>query len=504
MAVFRLNLLKVYSFYLGFILSILTRFLPSKITLSLFKKLSFDARAIWEFERLYFLNNNKSNQILIFLYYFFTPVGKGLAWSCPMESTYRIFNLVLAGKHTSSDLVKKYILLESEYIKKNLETHSNNNHILFNYLGLVVADEMYSIYQRNYHSKLFFEIKKQFNEDGTNFEASTSYHALVLESIFLTAYLFPGIKTSLLSQFNFSRALRFLRVVSSAEDIFKIGDDDSSLCVPRLINTLKPQPVFSTTKKSLQLSNIKSFESLLNLGVSYEISEVEEFKDFGLVAINKGDYKALFVNTNLGQEGKGGHNHNDLLSICFMYKKRDFIVDPGVFLYSVDRNKNRSIATHSSPFLIKNGVKIEPRRFVNKFSLGNVMDNRIIKEEGCVKGHYTVSDNFLAMNVSRAITYHSHEIDILDSFQVEPGLNEENFQLCCNIYFSNKVNVSRLSKYEFILINDGVKVLLSFSANPLVDEKRSTISLEYSQISSSSSLCVVTNERVLKWKIKLI
>ncbi|TMO07362.1 hypothetical protein CWB57_16115 [Pseudoalteromonas sp. S186] len=60
-----------------------------------------------------------------------------------MESTYRIYNLLFANYINTNFRVEKYIIKEANFIKNNLELHSNNNHILFNYIGLVISDELY-------------------------------------------------------------------------------------------------------------------------------------------------------------------------------------------------------------------------------------------------------------------------------------------------------------------------------------------------------------------------
>jgi len=58
----------------------------------------------------------------------------------------------------------------------------------------------------------------------------------------------------------------------------------------------------------------------------------------------------------MGQDGNGGHAHNDTGSFELNYKGKDFIIDPGSYVYTADpkqRNKFRSIFSHSI-FAIRN------------------------------------------------------------------------------------------------------------------------------------------------------
>ncbi|TMO12929.1 hypothetical protein CWB56_18390, partial [Pseudoalteromonas sp. S185] len=106
----------------------------------------------------------------------------------------------------------------------------------------------------NYHRLLYSEIKKQFNNDGTNFEASTSYHVLVVESILWLIYFFPHLKNELLKQFNYTGAIRFILSVKTEFGIYNVGDNDGSVC----INTQIDNPFLSTikSKRTVQLYNI--------------------------------------------------------------------------------------------------------------------------------------------------------------------------------------------------------------------------------------------------------
>jgi len=93
---------------------------------------------------------------------------------------------------------------------------------------------------------------------------------------------------------------------------------------------------------------------------------------FGLfIYRSKGVYLALRCGP-VGQNGNGGHAHNDQLSIDFNVDGMDWIVDPGTYLYTADpewRNKFRSTAFHNT--VVIDGKEQNPFDPENLFSIQN-------------------------------------------------------------------------------------------------------------------------------------
>jgi hypothetical protein len=102
------------------------------------------------------------------------------------------------------------------------------------------------------------------------------------------------------------------------------------------------------------------------------------YPDFGLYIFrSKNFYLAVRCGT-IGQNGVGGHAHNDQLAIELFMDGRDIIRDPGAYLYTplpVRRNQYRSIAAHFAPQL----AGCEPGSLdSNLFRLGNEAKARCI------------------------------------------------------------------------------------------------------------------------------
>lgn len=102
------------------------------------------------------------------------------------------------------------------------------------------------------------------------------------------------------------------------------------------------------------------------------------YPDFGIYLFRS---KRLFMAVRcgaIGQNGRGGHAHNDQLSIELMIDGEDWIADPGSYLYTADRkwrNAYRSVAAHAAP---RSGQREPGRLDLGDFWLGDEAKARCI------------------------------------------------------------------------------------------------------------------------------
>jgi hypothetical protein len=78
---------------------------------------------------------------------------------------------------------------------------------------------------------------------------------------------------------------------------------------------------------------------------------VHVFRDFGLVVFRRGLLHLTFRAGGVGQDGNGGHAHNDQLSFELSVGRHAVIVDPGTYLYTPipsERNHFRATARHNT------------------------------------------------------------------------------------------------------------------------------------------------------------
>tara|TARA_R110002012_G_scaffold8145_2_gene37688 strand:- start:4816 stop:6867 length:2052 start_codon:yes stop_codon:yes gene_type:complete len=135
------------------------------------------------------------------------PVGMGVNWACTMDVAIRASNLLVAKslfsnlghqKGFNKDFEKVFnvnLFQHSKFIFNHLEYNAvfperNNNHYLSNVSGLIFCgayfkDESQSKRWLDFAKDEFLScLDNQFHDDGSNFEASTSYHRLSGELVF--------------------------------------------------------------------------------------------------------------------------------------------------------------------------------------------------------------------------------------------------------------------------------------------------------------------------------
>ncbi|MCX7880309.1 MAG: heparinase II/III family protein [Ignavibacteria bacterium] len=262
--------------------------------------------------------------------------------------------------------------------------------------------------------ELIDETLYQFLPDGGNFECSIFYHIQVVEMLLISLYLISCIseeKLLLLSIYStknwkakiglrkkekqkftidftsktlsfpksfltrINQIIRFTNTLKKPNLEFEqIGDNDSGLFL-RLNYFLNEYTVNSTTydnlsRRELPFVLVKHFQerdsdnflsNFFRKGGSFRhkfpperiitLPEIYVFKHFGLAVVKSVEYLLTFRCGDIGQKGKGGHSHNDQLSITLNYSGEDFIVDPGTFCYTFSmkqRNKYRSVRMHNT------------------------------------------------------------------------------------------------------------------------------------------------------------
>lgn len=323
---------------------ILLRFVPTRLGLAMMKRLRLDVRAAWEWERLNFLSDKRlSNSVRIWRLHFWailTRPGLGLAWGCAMEASFRIYALAwfaMGPNKTSLNVaqiarVAALIRRESQFVAANLETHSFNNHYAFNVFGLLIAHMVTPGDDAKWQAELNRVLRAQFLPDGANFEASTSYHLLMLEALARLVILRPELRPVVKTAMNLSGALAFAEhVAPDGKLIWRIGDTDGS-CVVRDGCTV--------TELMKEADCVPQFTKISRT----------DFKDFGATFLGNGTLSVALWVPSPGQNGRAGHNHADALTLTCAVNNHAIIGDPGVPLYSFMRNWFRSAQLHSGPF----------------------------------------------------------------------------------------------------------------------------------------------------------
>jgi len=347
----------------------------------------------------------------------------GVNWRCTMDVAIRITNWVLAinlikdymdnlpfeGKEYFYKIFYKSLYQHGDFTIHNLEWSENltSNHYLSDIAGLLIlAVFTENIFKEAGEWKEFAikelkkEMFKQVYPDGTDFEASTCYHRLVLELFFYSTffvaqnvkYKAENEKKDLLSSaddyktiaeeiFGKGYIARLYKMFEAVLYLLKpngrmpqIGDNDNGQFIklyPREVldmrNLLALGAVFFKESKWKIKEFFESDESIAEVMILYGKKGMEiwnslewdsfknikskAFTDSGwYVMRNNKDYCIISCGPN-GQNGRGGHAHNDKLSFELCIDGEDIIVDPGTYVYTPLpewRNKFRSTAYHNT------------------------------------------------------------------------------------------------------------------------------------------------------------
>jgi hypothetical protein len=488
------SLLIIYKIFVFILANLCGRYIRTKYVIGVLKRLKIDVRWAWESERLHFLTLRFPLKLKVFflrLYYVCTPVSKGVAWGCAMESTFRIINILYFTRKyglEKTSFIQNILIKESTYIENNLELHSNNNHILFNYIGLVlVLGALGDTDDNNYIKKLSEEIGKQFNTDGSNFEASTSYHALAVEAIAWLKYFSHAVFEIVTKEMNLQGALSFLKLIKHADGIFLVGDNDSSICIKTTLSNLKSN---ISNVRDIQYRNIsKILGEIPNVNFSPIV-----FSDFGVFSIFDENYSLTMWNLNEGQSGKCGHSHNDFLSITLSVLGCPVILDPGTLFYALKRDEFRSSRLHSGISC----VGAEPENFVGQFKMSSNSKRTLVVNEREAIATCTWKD----FSLSRKIAVD----DVMSSFKIEDcGLNT-NKSMESNLILDPSVQVKykELNVLELHIENVDKCVVVTFPEGVFISLNRMFISPNYGDIIRTTRVCIVTKESELPWLIKII
>lgn len=361
-------------------------------------------------------------------------------------------------------------------------------------------------------SELSAETLHQFFPDGGSFEASTYYHIQLVEMLLLSLYLINFLDKDKLTalknftnqfkklvfgnrtitKYNFSidnenlkivfphhfyerlfQIIKFTHLIRKNNDEYEqIGDNDSGSLLRFgyfFENFLLENEIY---ENFLRRNFLDDLISTLSVGGSkqnyYFLKDINIYKlffptkeltifpkinlcrDFGIVIIKSLNYELYIRCGNIGQLGKGGHSHNDQLSLTFNVKSRDIFVDPGLFCYTCsedERNKYRSVHYHNTlalSSLEQNLWKTGDAENLFWIYKHRTKSKIILKsEDKLILEHYAYGKPH-----RRTIFYNIDKVEIIDYL----NLDEQKF-----IYFHLHPGVDIEQKPKlFTLINKGV------------------------------------------------
>lgn len=322
------------------------------------------------------------------------PYPYGVNWTSGIELGTRVANLIwglsfLAGRKfsdTETELVNRFVWLHGRHLHRYPSKYSsNNNHAIAEAFALFLIGVFFPGFAESGKWRAFGqevldrEGQRQILADGGSYEYTTTYLSFVFDFFLLYKLVCeknglpcaPAINDRLEHSCEFIHAL-----MDEQGNVPNIGDQDSAVLVNfGLDNHENFQSILNTgavlfNRPEFCRSNFPDFKTLALLGdmprpTAEWNRQVEDqrkkrgggrlFAESGLAVVRGevGGREVVFVGnaTPLGMPPLYAHGHLDALSFTLSAAGKDFLVDPGTYLYHSGgkwRRYFRSTAAHNT------------------------------------------------------------------------------------------------------------------------------------------------------------
>lgn len=319
------------------------------------------------------------------------PYLRGINWASSLEVAFRswswlwVLYLLLGSRALTGERLGQLTLgfsRNAEFVAKNLSTYfAPNTHLIGEGFSLFVVGlllpelERAAIWREQGRQILIDEMARQVRDDGSHFEQSLFYQRYAVEFFLCAAILADRNKCPFPNTYwvRLERMLEYLIYTSWPSGLHpSIGDSDGGRLIPfGPMNAEDHRPVLSTAAVYFHRGDFRRAAGtlhqqalwLLGPGAAAKFAALEQaepstasrtFLDAGAVTMRTGwGDNAKFLLFDAGPQGMraSGHGHADALSFVCAANGREWLVDPGTYVYSASRPWRdffRSSAAHNT------------------------------------------------------------------------------------------------------------------------------------------------------------
>jgi hypothetical protein len=417
------------------------------------------------------------------------PPGCGINWTNPMEVALRAVNWIWAVRTLEAfrplapnlrSRLAGALQVHARHIAANLEgtPYLRSNHYLSDILGLLAVgatldgDPTAHRFFVKAHKAFEREIQSQVHEDGIGFEASLPYHGLALE-IFLLARVISTWNGRPLSAAYDRRLAAMLAASRSLRHpdgrVPQIGDGDSGRVLPAgfereptfdqllwlgaaILDGRRPDDGWPHEEVAWTLG-LEAWNQVQSQPFALE-EKSQAFPLGGFFVMRSGSTHVVVRCGDVGQNGNGGHSHNDMLSFD-LWHDVPVVVDSGTYVYTSDpaaRNTFRSTASHNTVSV--DHAEIHPIVERDLFKLGQFARPRVeLFEDGSDRVRLVAShDGFRRLEppVVHRRTFSLDRgdggLEILDELLGQGEQRAESF-----LHLAAGTSVERIGDHQFVL-----------------------------------------------------
>jgi uncharacterized heparinase superfamily protein len=475
------------------------------LTLARASRLAGDDRFVLELERQFssWLDAN--------------PPGYGINWTNPMEVAIRAVNWIWAlrtldGRRPLDPSllarISASLQAHAHHVARNLEGSPDlrSNHYLADLLGLFVSgatvtgDARLDRQARHARRELERQIRAQVHPDGVGFEASLPYHALSLE-MFLVARIAAEWTGAPFSGHYDSRLRRMLAATQALRHpdgrLPQIGDADSGRILPASFERRPSadqllwlgaavlggaRPLAGPPHEEVAWTlGVDAWQRARNLPAPSQARSAA-FPLGGFYVLRGVRAQAVIRCGDVGQNGNGGHSHNDACSFELSYG-RPFVIDSGTYVYTSDpvaRNDFRSTKAHNT--VVVAGSEINPLAAQGLFSLRQVARPKLEEWQDTVDSlRLVVSHDGYRRLEPPVVHRRTFELDrSIDRLSVADELLGSGAQeATALLHLAPGVTVDRVDADRYTLRSGNEEVTLAFSGPLSIEVSEGWVSDRY-------------------------
>ncbi|MBD3273386.1 hypothetical protein GF385_03505, partial [Candidatus Dependentiae bacterium] len=402
------------------------------------------------------------------------PFLIGVNWVCPMEIAIRAINLIYGFYYLNykndENFYKKLInslYQHAIYLENNFEIfYKPNNHYIADLIGyfyLCFFFDHIKHFQKakiKTYKKILEQFELQIQEDGSDYEGSTSYHKLVVEMFFHFYYLCKKNNLELPNNFIYKlkKANQFINdCYDNHKNFIQIGDNDSGKILDHVI-----YPNFNRDDKILT-----------------------HYPNFGLSIIKNKDWHITYRHPTFNEKQPTGHFHQDSLSLTLSYKGIPILIDPGTYVYTANknwRNLMRSYDSHNTFYIDTQNIDNQDLFLLNKREQEDTSKIQLNSKIIVIKNYYLQNN----IKLYRKLLFDNQKIIINDWF--EKNLKKTGFW---NFIFHPKINIKQKNKNKFEIIYKEKKIFY-LESNLNLRQKLGYYSPEYGKIEICTKLFAQT------------
>ncbi len=483
-----------------------------------------DIKNVWEMSRFYHMPvlglAYKYNKNTKYLNKIFTDIDtwilqnknfSSVNWTISMEASIRVINLIQTISLISStgdidnrrmETLNSMVYNHGFYIWNNLEKGLNtNNHYLTNLIGLIwisiyfkgfESNELNRLSEKYYNfsmSQLLQELEYQISNDGFSYEDSVSYHAYNTEILLFTYAVMSrnGIDVPSGYSRKLKSMLNALNAVMSDNGIPIIGDHDSG----RLFKI----PFDMEISKSYYHYLMKLARKLKLTSGFGNLDSPVQLADSGIYRIFNDRFN-LFVKCGpIGQNGIGGHAHNDQLSFLLDIYDKKVIIDSGTGSYTGDsflRRKLRGTAAHNTLIVDDSEQNNIDSMFRMKES---TFAEKIYLDKNTFKGRHFGYFDAYGIIFTRSMEIQNDAVVLCDNLNKRIR-NECSLMMVVN----DNVRLRQEDEQHISLVAGNTHLLISVDG-AVLEVLNHIVSKEYGKVIKTKKIKVVMLEKEVRTKI---